>query len=111
MIDWGIADFYFPDKTYSPYCGTKNYKSPEQLCRDTAYHYSTDIWSVGCIFATMMFKIKTFFRGVDDDDQIYKIMRVLGSKRLIEYALKYTLKVPVDIINVLKTEQFNGVPW
>lgn len=31
LIDWGLADFYFPDKEYSFKVATKPYKGPELL--------------------------------------------------------------------------------
>jgi casein kinase II subunit alpha len=29
IIDWGLADFYVPNKTYGPRTGTLRYKAPE----------------------------------------------------------------------------------
>ena len=47
LIDWGLADFYFPDKEYNVRVASRYYKGPELLVDDKLYHYSLDIWSLG----------------------------------------------------------------
>lgn len=54
ILDWGIADVYLPNKTYTPFIGTKNYRAPEILLHHPLYYYAVDMWSVGCIFASMV---------------------------------------------------------
>jgi len=51
LIDWGLSEFFFPKFEYSVSVGTRPYKAPELLLKNTMYDYSIDIWSVGCIFA------------------------------------------------------------
>lgn len=68
LIDWGLADFYFPDKEYNVRVASRYYKGPELLVDDRLYHYSLDIWSLGCTMAGMIFKIETFFKGSDNFD-------------------------------------------
>ena len=55
VIDWGLADFYKPNKEYSLSVGTKQYKSPELLIGLTTYDYSHDVWTIGCLFGGMLF--------------------------------------------------------
>ena len=68
LIDWGLADFYIPEKEYNVRVASRYYKGPELLVDDKLYHYSLDIWSTGCTMAGMIFKIDTFFKGADNFD-------------------------------------------
>jgi len=68
VIDWGLAEFYHPAKDYNVRVASRYYKGPELLCDDRWYHYSLDIWSLGCTMAGMMFRIPTFFKGDDNFD-------------------------------------------
>jgi Serine/threonine protein kinase len=49
-----LADFYIPNKTYGPKTGTLRYKAPEMLLGYNLLDYSTDIWALGCTFASMV---------------------------------------------------------
>lgn len=82
LIDWGLADFYHPEKEYNVRVASRYYKGPELLVDDKLYHYSLDIWSTGCTMAGMIFKVDTFFKGSDNFDQLIRIMRVLGEDSL-----------------------------
>jgi casein kinase II subunit alpha len=55
VIDWGLAEFYFPNQEYSVKVASRFYKPPELLLNNTRYDYSLDIWSLGCIFAAMVY--------------------------------------------------------
>ena len=68
VIDWGLAEFYHPSKDYNVRVASRYYKGPELLCDDRWYHYSLDIWSLGCTLAGMIFRIQTFFKGDDNFD-------------------------------------------
>ena len=111
LIDWGLADFYFPDKEYNVRVASRYYKGPELLVDDKLYHYSLDIWSLGCTMAGMIFKVDTFFKGSDNFDQLIKIMKVLGEDDLYEYLQKYNLKVPKEVKKLMKGYEFDKIPW
>lgn len=68
LIDWGLAEFYHPNKEYNVRVASRYYKGPELLVDDKLYHYSLDIWSLGCTMAGMIFKKDTFFKGSDNVD-------------------------------------------
>lgn len=91
LIDWGLAEFYHPGEEYNVRVATRNYKGPELLVDMRYYHYSLDIWSVGCVLAGIMFKKDPFFRGADNLDQLVKVVKVLGSKGLEQYVNKYKI--------------------
>lgn len=53
LIDWGLAEFYHPGTDYHIRVGSRYYKAPELLVGYKQYDYSLDMWSVGCMFASM----------------------------------------------------------
>lgn len=91
LIDWGLAEFYHPNKEYNVRVASRYFKGPELLVELQDYDYSLDIWSLGCMFAGMIFRREPFFHGRDNQDQLVKIVRVLGSKDLFAYTRKYGL--------------------
>lgn len=67
------------------YVATRWYRSPECLLTRGWYSSKLDVWSTGCV----LYEIATgrpLFDGRDEDDQVDKIDRVLGSpdRRLIK---------------------------
>jgi len=111
LIDWGLADFYFPNKEYNVRVASRYYKGPELLVDDKLYHYSLDIWSLGCTMAGMIFKVDTFFKGSDNFDQLIRIMKVLGDDDLHEYVHKYNLKIPKEVKKLMKGQDFIKQPF
>lgn len=93
LIDWGLAEFYHPNKDYSVRVASRYYKSPELLVNYQFYNYSLDIWSFGCVFAEMIFKKRPFFNGKDNFDQLYKICKCLGTRDLFIYAEKFNISL------------------
>lgn len=111
LIDWGLADFYFPDKEYNVRVASRYYKGPELLVDDKLYHYSLDLWSLGCTMAGMIFKVDTFFKGSDNFDQLVKIIKVLGEDELHEYLYRYGLKLPKEVRKAIKDHDYQRVPF
>ena len=52
-------------------------------------HYALDMWSLGCMFAGMIFRKEPFFNGHDNYDQLVRIAKVLGTDELYAYLSKY----------------------
>ncbi|SAM08032.1 hypothetical protein [Absidia glauca] len=120
LIDWGLADFYLPGMDYNVRVSSRCFKGPELLVDFQQYDYSLDLWSYGAMLAGMVgtggmpdsdriFRKEPFFNGQDNDDQLVKIARVLGTDKLHAYLKKYNLKLG---------SQFDGVfgswqprPW
>ena len=86
LIDWGLADFYFPGKEYPVRVATRFYKGPELLLDVRDYTYALDLWGAGCMLAALLFRRQVFFRGDDEYDQLVRIARVLGTDDLFAYA-------------------------
>jgi casein kinase II subunit alpha len=93
LIDWGLAEFYHKDQEYNVRVASRYFKGPELLVDMQDYDYSLDIWSVGCMFAGIIFKKEPFFRGNDNKDQLVKIARVLGTDLMDTWLDKYGLSI------------------
>ena len=115
LIDLGLADFYLPNQRYNVRVASRHYKSPELLVHYEYYDYALDLWGVGCILAGLLFHREPFFRGRDNVDQLAKIIKVLGTTDLIDYALRYKMKLPKDVQTLLEKCHAEGLvqrrPW
>lgn len=118
LIDWGLAEFYHPNTEYNVRVASRYFKGPELLVDFQEYDYSLDMWSLGCMFASMVsfcsppphllsadrqahtgfksrmfhvqiFRKEPFFHGHDNYDQLVKITKVLGTEDLYAYLEKY----------------------
>jgi casein kinase II subunit alpha len=89
LIDWGLAEFYHPKTKYNVNVATRYFRGPELLVGFQQYDYSLDMWSYGCIFASMIFRKEPFFRGRDNYDQLVRIVKILGTDELYAYIDEY----------------------
>jgi len=103
LIDWGLAEFYHPGQEYNVRVASRYFKGPELLIDLQVYDYSLDIWSLGCMFAGMIFLKEPFFQGKDNYDQLVKIARVLGTEELYEYIAKYQVQLDSHYDDLLGT--------
>ena len=76
LIDWGLAEFYHPGQEYNVRVASRYFKGPELLVDLQDYDYALDMWSLGCMFAGMIFRKEPFFHGHDNYDQLVKIVKV-----------------------------------
>ncbi|CAK5264883.1 unnamed protein product [Mycena citricolor] len=93
LIDWGLAEFYHPKTEYNVRVASRYFKGPELLVDFQEYDYSLDMWSYGCMFASMIFRKEPFFHGHDNYDQLVKITKVLGTDELYAYIDKYNIRL------------------
>ena len=93
LVDLGLADFYLPGKEYNVRVASRHYKSPELLIGFGHYDYAIDMWSVGCILAGLLFRREPFFRGKDNEDQLGKIVSVLGTRDFLPYVRKCNVRL------------------
>jgi len=61
LIDWGLAEFYHPRQEYNVRVASRYFKGPELLVDYQCYDYSLDMWSLGCMLASMIFRKEPFF--------------------------------------------------
>jgi len=101
LIDWGLAEFYHPGTEYHIRVGSRYYKAPELLVGYKLYDYSLDLWSVGCMLASMIFRKEHFFRGSDNDDQLLRILTCLGTEKFDQYLKTYSIQFETDAPGLL----------
>jgi casein kinase II subunit alpha len=101
LIDWGLAEFFSPGQEYNVRVASRYFKGPELLLNNVSYGYLLDIWSLGCMFAGIIFKQEPFFPGEDNLDQLLKIVKVLGTEDLYKYIDKYNLEIDPQLSSTL----------
>ena len=79
VCDFGLArKFADPLRPYTHMVVTLWYRAPELLLGTNVYTPAIDIWSVGCVFAELLLR-EPLFMGKNEQDQIEKIFRLLGT--------------------------------
>lgn len=101
LIDWGLAEFYHPSQEYNVRVASRYFKGPELLVDFQEYDYSLDLWSFGCMFASMIFRKEPFFHGHDNYDQLVRIAKVLGTDELFDYLEKYQIDLDQRFNDIL----------
>ncbi|CAO3612983.1 unnamed protein product [Cunninghamella echinulata] len=109
LIDWGLAEFYHPGTEYNVRVASRYFKGPELLVDFQEYDYSLDLWSYGCMFASMIFRKEPFFHGHDNYDQLVKIAKVLGTDELFVYLDKYDIELDQQYHDILG--RYPRKPW
>src|ERR1700709_449449 len=101
LIDWGLAEFYHPKVEYNVRVASRYFKGPELLVDYQEYDYSLDMWSLGAMFASMIFRKEPFFHGNSNSDQLVKIAKVLGTEDLFDYLDKYEIELDAQYDDIL----------
>lgn len=109
LIDWGLAEFYHKGTEYNVRVASRYFKGPELLVDFQEYDYSLDMWSLGAMFASMIFRKEPFFHGNSNSDQLVKIAKVLGTEELFEYLDKYDIELDPQYDEILT--RFPRKPW
>ncbi|RDA86025.1 hypothetical protein CP532_4708 [Ophiocordyceps camponoti-leonardi (nom. inval.)] len=109
LIDWGLAEFYHPGTEYNVRVASRYFKGPELLVDFQKYDYSLDMWSLGAMFASMIFRKEPFFHGNSNSDQLVKIAKVLGTDSLFDYLDKYDIELDAQYDDILG--RFQQKPW
>ena len=71
--------FIFLFQEYNVRVASRYFKGPELLVDYQMYDYSLDMWSLGCMLASMIFRKEPFFHGHDNYDQVIIIIIMLKS--------------------------------
>uniref|UniRef100_A0A8C2H3H3 non-specific serine/threonine protein kinase n=1 Tax=Cyprinus carpio TaxID=7962 RepID=A0A8C2H3H3_CYPCA len=101
LIDWGLAEFYHPGQEYNIRVASRYFKGPELLIDYQMYDYSLDMWSLGCMLASMIFRKEPFFHGHDNYDQLVRIAKVLGTEDLYDCIDKYNIELEPRFNDIL----------
>jgi casein kinase II subunit alpha len=101
VIDFGLSEFYIPQKQYNPSVASRHYKSPELLFHYLYYDYAVDIWSLGCVLAGLVFQCEPFFYGSDLNAQITCISKVVGSQEILQWIEKYNIHITISMKNAI----------
>ncbi|KAH0812088.1 hypothetical protein GEV33_010701 [Tenebrio molitor] len=109
LIDFGLAEFYRPGERYNVRVASRHYKGPELLVEYGYYDYSLDLWSLGCVFAAMIFRKEPFFQGFDNRNQLYCIVKVLGTTKFYSYLNKYNITLESSLQETLGIH--SKKPW
>eukprot|EP00756_Hemistasia_phaeocysticola_P036473 Hpha_TRINITY_DN16645_c2_g1::TRINITY_DN16645_c2_g1_i1::g.179733::m.179733/K03097/CSNK2A; casein kinase II subunit alpha len=109
LIDWGLAEFFHQGQEYNVRVASRYFKGPELLVDLRDYDYSLDMWSLGAMFAGMIFRREPFFHGHDNYDQLVKICKVLGTEELFAYLDKYNLDLSPHYDGILQRHPRR--PW
>lgn len=101
LIDWGLAEFYHPGQGYNVRVSSRYFKGPELLVDYQEYDYTLDMWSFGCMLASMIFRKEPFFHGQDNYDQLVRIAKVLGTEELHDYVDRYKIDLDPEYSDIL----------
>jgi len=104
--DFGTTCQAINDLQYLEYVATRWYRSPECLLTRGWYNSKMDIWATGCV----LYEIATgypLFDGRDENDQIEKVDRVLGSpdQRLTKKFKKFKSDVFIERYEINKRNE------
>lgn len=78
LCDFGCAKVLVPDQGNVSYICSRYYRAPELCYGAQMYSHSIDVWSAACVLAEMLM-CQPIFRGSTSDDQLAKIIKILGS--------------------------------
>jgi protein kinase len=111
IVDFGLAREIRSRPPYTQYAGTRWYRAPEILLRNTFYNAPVDIWAVGAITAEM-FTMRPLFQGSSETDQIFKICSILGPPTTLTWpeGVKLAARLGVKFVNSPPTALGPAVP-
>lgn len=78
LADFGLAREIRSRPPYTEYISTRWYRAPEIILRSPNYNSPVDVWAAGCIMAELYLG-HPIFQGLSEQDQMYKIVNVLGT--------------------------------
>lgn len=91
---------------YNVRVASRYFKGPELLVDFQEYDYSLDMWSLGAMFASMIFRKEPFFHGNSNSDQLVKIAKVLGTDDLFAWCDEFDIELDAqydDVCYLLST--------
>ena len=107
LIDWGLAEVYFPKQQYPPYVGTLRYRAPELLLGYRYYDYSVDIWAAGVTLGEMLVRFP-LFNAEFADEMIREISDLCTGSAILVYADKMGVDVCDAFLRAMPEFSFDG---
>jgi len=114
IIDFGLSDWYSPDRHYSLSVGSRYYKAPELLVGSHKYDYSVDVWAAGCVMGAMIYQFTPLFEGEEDKSQLTEIVEVLGTEGFLNWTAKSGIEwnqTHVDLETITEGSGFQKRLW
>lgn len=99
VIDFGCAQWYRPSVDKNTNIGSCHWMAPELILKCMRYTYAVDVWSAGCIFASLLFRKMPFFDGEYAEDQMKKYVEVVGSEELEKFASTFGVFLDAQLLS------------
>ena len=98
IADFGTAKEIpeFKNNCLTDYVCTRWYRAPECTLKSNNYNEKIDVWAIGCIMAEL-YTLKPLFPGIDEFDQINKILKIVGTPEYNEWPEGYALVQKLNI--------------
>ena len=98
IADFGTAKEIpdFLDNTLTDYVCTRWYRAPECTLKSNNYNEKIDVWAIGCIMAEL-YTLKPIFPGIDEFDQLNKILKITGTPEYNEWPEGFALIQKLNI--------------
>ena len=98
IADFGTAKEIpeYKNNSLTDYVCTRWYRAPECTLKSTNYNEKIDVWAIGCIMAEL-YTLKPLFPGIDEFDQLNKILKIVGTPEYNEWPEGYALVQKLNI--------------
>ena len=98
IADFGTAKEIpeYKNNSLTDYVCTRWYRAPECTLKSTNYNEKIDVWAIGCIMAEL-YTLKPLFPGIDEFDQLNKILKIVGTPDYNEWPEGYALVQKLNI--------------
>ena len=103
LIDFGRATFYKRDAARSTCIGSKFFKAPEVLFGYKYFDFGVDVWNLGLVFASLVFKVSPFLYFEADSSLLDVVFSIWGDERIIKLISKFKIFISDEV----KKKYFN----
>lgn len=109
LIDWGLAEFYHAGTEYNVRVASRYFKGPELLIDFQEYDYSLDMWSLGCMYASMVSAKGVCDRGQLRLNRVSDRIRVFLSPCVLRSDLPKRTVCVVGLFTFVRID--TDLPW
>lgn len=92
LIDFGRAEEYSKD-VKSTRVGSKFFKAPEVVVNFGYYDFGIDVWNLGLVFGSLIFRKYPLLFFRQPQDLLDIIVEVFGFERLFKFLNKYSVSI------------------